>query len=141
MPPTPVPPDIDAFLRLPNPAVIASLRSDGSPHTAATWYDWDGRRAYVNMDATRVRLRFLRRDGRCALTVLAHDDWYRHVSLLGVVERWEADTDLSGIDGLSMRYRNRPYSNRTGTRVGAWIAVHAWHGWDSDAGGAMTSRQ
>ena len=38
LPPLPLPPEIDEFLRLPNPAVVASLRSDGSPHTVATWY-------------------------------------------------------------------------------------------------------
>src|SRR5262249_59310658 len=70
MPPTPVPADVDAFLRQPNPAVVASLRPDGSPHTAATWYDWDGERVYLNMDHTRLRLRFMRRDGRIAVTVL-----------------------------------------------------------------------
>ena len=29
----PVPAEVDEFLRLPNPAVVATLRPDGSPHT------------------------------------------------------------------------------------------------------------
>ena len=44
MPPVPVPPEVDAFLAWPNPAVVATVSPSGEPHTAATWYDWeDGR--------------------------------------------------------------------------------------------------
>jgi len=39
MPKPPVPPSVDALLRHPNAAVMASTRPDGSPHTVATWYD------------------------------------------------------------------------------------------------------
>ncbi len=62
MPPPPVPPEVDAFLAEPNPAVIATVRPDGSPHSVPTWYDWEHGRALVNMDESRLRLRFLRRD-------------------------------------------------------------------------------
>ena len=54
MPKPPLPPEVDALLRKANPAVIATVRADGSPHTAATWYDWDGERLLVNMDASRA---------------------------------------------------------------------------------------
>ncbi len=44
MPPLPLPPELDAFLALPNPAVVGTVRPDGSPHTVPTWYEWeDGR--------------------------------------------------------------------------------------------------
>src|SRR5437867_10068504 len=100
MPPTPVPPDVDAFLRRPNPAVVASLRGDGSPHTVATWYDWEDSRVLLNMDETRLRLRFMRRDPRVALTVLDAEGWYRHVSLLGHAVSIEDDRELRDIDRL-----------------------------------------
>ena len=41
MPRMPVPPEVSEFLARPNPAIVATLRPDGSPHTAATWYDWE----------------------------------------------------------------------------------------------------
>ena len=44
MPSVPVPPEVDAFLARANPAVVATLRADGSPHTVPTWYDWDAGR-------------------------------------------------------------------------------------------------
>ncbi len=128
MPRPPVPPEIDEFLLQPNPAVIATLRPDGSPHTVATWYDWEDGRVLVNMRDTRLRLRFMRRDPRVALTMLG-DDWYTHVSVLGRVVSIEDDRDLAGIDRLSMRYRGQPYRDRTQIRLNAWIEVDRWHGW------------
>jgi len=67
VPPVPLPPELDEFLSRPNPAVIATLRPDGSPHTVPTWYDWEDGRVLLNMDESRLRLRFLRRDPRAAL--------------------------------------------------------------------------
>jgi Pyridoxamine 5'-phosphate oxidase len=56
----PLPAELDEFLRRPNPSVIATLRPDGSPHTAATWYLWEDGRVLVNMDESRKRLACLR---------------------------------------------------------------------------------
>jgi PPOX class probable F420-dependent enzyme len=129
MPLTPVPPDIDEFLRCSNPAVIASLRRDGAPHTVATWYDWDGERVLLNMDESRLRLRYMRRDPRVALTVLDEEDWSRHVSLLGHAVSIEEDAGLRDIDRLAVRYTGEPFRTRDARRFSAWIDVDAWHGW------------
>ena len=51
-----------AMLRKPNPAVITTLRRDGQPVSAATWYLWDNGRVLVNMDEGRKRLEHLRGD-------------------------------------------------------------------------------
>jgi len=130
MPKPPLPPDLDAFLERPNPAVIATLRPDGTPHTVATWYLWEGGRILVNMDEGRARLEYVRRDPRVSLTVLDGDDWYRHVSLRGRVASLDDDTQLAEIDRLSQRYRGQPYRNRERGRVSAWIEVTAWHAWN-----------
>ena len=130
MPPPPVPGDVDAFLARPNPAVVASVRVDGSPHSVATWYAWEGGRVLLNMDASRLRLRFMRRDRRVALTVLDEDDWGRHVSLLGRVVTLEEDRELRDIDRLAVHYTGRPFRRRDARRFSAWVEVHAWHGWD-----------
>jgi PPOX class probable F420-dependent enzyme len=129
MPPVPVPAEVDEFLRRANPAVIASVRGDGSPHTVATWYDWEKGRALVNMDESRLRLRFLRRDPRVALTVLDRESWYRHVSLIGRIDSLEEDVDLHDIDRLALRYTGRPFRARDSRRFSAWIRVEAWHAW------------
>jgi PPOX class probable F420-dependent enzyme len=130
MPPAPLPAELVDFLRLPHPAVVASLRPDGSPHTVATWYDWDDGLVLLNMDLSRRRLAYMRGDARVALTVLEHGNWYRHVSLLGVVARIEADHDLRDIDRLAVRYTGAPFRTRDAERFSARIRVDAWHAWD-----------
>jgi PPOX class probable F420-dependent enzyme len=129
VPPVPLPPELDEFLRLPNPAVVATIRPDGSPHTVATWYDWDGGRVLLNMDESRLRLRFMRRDPRVALTVLGGDSWYSHVSLLGRIVVIEDDPELADIDRLARRYTGRPFRTRDARRVSAWLEPERWHAW------------
>jgi PPOX class probable F420-dependent enzyme len=129
VPPVPVPPEVDAFLARANPAVVATLRADGSPHTVPTWYDWDAGRVLLNMATTRLRLGQMRRDPRIALTALG-EDWYRHVSLLGRVVSIEDDPDLVDIDRLAQRYTGRPFGRREAKRVSAWVEVDRWHGWE-----------
>ena len=129
MPSVPVPPEVDAFLARANPAVVATLRADGSPHTVPTWYDWDAGRVLLNMAATRLRLGHMRRDPRVALTALG-EDWYRHVSVLGRVVSIEDDPELVDIDRLAERYTGRPFGRREAKRVSAWVEVDRWHGWE-----------
>ena len=126
----PVPPEVEAFLREPNPAVVATLRADGSPHSVPTWYDWVDGLVLLNMDATRARLGHLRNDPRVSLTVLDNESWYSHVSLAGVVDRLVDDTELDDIDRLALRYTGIPFRNRTGKRVSAWVRVERWHAWE-----------
>jgi PPOX class probable F420-dependent enzyme len=130
VPPLPLPPELDEILRRPNPAVVASLRPDGSPHTVATWYLWDGERALLNMDESRLRLRFIRGDPRVALTVLDEGSWYRHISLLGQVVVLADDEGLADIDRLALHYSGERFSNRESRRVSAWLEPRSWHAWE-----------
>ena len=129
MPQLPLPPEVDELLRRPNPAVVATMRPDCSPHTVATWYFWDGERVLLNMDASRARLGFMRRDPRVALTILDAESWYRHVSLVGRVAELVDDTDLTDIDRLSRHYGGEPFRDRKHRRVSAWVEIDSWHLW------------
>jgi PPOX class probable F420-dependent enzyme len=129
VPPVPVPPEIDAFLAEPNPAVVATVSPGGEPHTAATWYDWEEGRVFLNMDESRLRLRYMRENPAVALTVLAAGDWYRQVTLLGRIVSIEDDPDLAGIDRLSIRYGGGRFHNREARRVSAWMEPARWTGW------------
>jgi PPOX class probable F420-dependent enzyme len=129
MPKPPLPRELDEFLSDPNPAVIATLLPDGSPHTAATWYIWDGGRVLVNMDESRRRLEHLRSDPRVSITVLGKDQWYRHVTLQGRATSIEPDAELEGIDRLARHYTGDQYPHRDRARVSAWIEVESWHSW------------
>ena len=136
MPKPPLPHELDEFLSQPNQSVIATLKEDGSPHTAATWYLWEDGRVLVNMDEGRRRLRHLRNEPRVSITVLGKDDWYRHVTLVGRVVSLEPDPNYEAIDRLSQHYTGRPYQRRDRGRVSAWIEVDAWHSWGG--GGPLT---
>ena len=133
----PLPADAVELLRQANPSVVTTVRADGQPVSTATWYLWeDDGRVLLNMDEGRVRLKHIRNDPRITLTVLADDDWYTHVSLIGRVTELSEDTGLTGIDRLATHYTGNQYPDRVRTRVNAWMTVDIWHGWgrlrDSD---------
>jgi PPOX class probable F420-dependent enzyme len=129
MPVVPVPPEIDEFLAAANPAVVGTVSPRGTAHTAATWYDWEDGRVLLNMDETRLRLGYLRANPSVSLTVLAADDWYRQVTLLGRVVSIEEDEGLRDIDRLSIRYSGQPYRNRESPRFTAWMEPGRWTAW------------
>ncbi len=125
----PLPSRLVELLRRPNAAVMATVRSDGAPVTAATWYVWeDDGRVLVNLDESRVRLQHLRKDPRVSLTVL-DENWYTHVTLIGRVVELRADEGLADIDRISRHYTGHEYANRNNPRVSAWIEVERWYGW------------
>lgn len=125
----PLPAAAVELLRKPNPAVMTTLRSDGAPVSAATWYLWDGGQVLLNMDDGRVRLKHLRRDPRVTLTVLDADNWYTHVTVLGRIVELRPDTGLVDIDRLSTHYGGQPYPDRERSRTTAVMEVERWHGW------------
>ncbi|GAB2955990.1 PPOX class F420-dependent oxidoreductase [Micromonospora polyrhachis] len=125
----PLPDEAVALLRKANPAVITTLRPDGQPVSTATWYLWEDGRILVNLDAGRRRLGYLRADPRTTLTVLDEAGWYTHVSLIGRVVEFRADTELADIDRLARHYTGSPYPRRDRERFSALIEIDRWHGW------------
>ena len=117
MPSPPIPPEIEAFLRKPNPAIMATIRPDGSPHSVATWYDLVDGLILLNMASTRARLGHVRRDPRVSLTVHDDDSWYTHVTHTRVV-------DAIREEGPSF------FRNREAARVSAWMRCERWYRWD-----------
>lgn len=134
MPQAPLPDDVAALLARPNHAVMATVRPDGAPVTVATWYllEDDGR-VLLNLDAGRARLKHLRANPHVALTALAGDDWYTHVSVQGRVVEIRDDVDLVDIDRLARHYTGHPYRVRDRARVSVLVEVDRWHGWGAAA--------
>ncbi len=106
MPKPPLPPHLQEVLAKPNPAVIGTVRPDGTPNTVATWYVWEDGRVLVNMD-----------EGR------------RHITLHGRATLQD-DPDLADIDRIATHYTGSPYAQRDRGRVSAWIEVESWHAWN-----------
>ena len=127
MPKPPLPQAAVTMLAKPNPSVIATLRPDGQPVTAATWYLWDNGRVLVNMDEGRKRLEHMRNNPRVSLTVLGADDWYTTVTIIGHVSELREDTDLADIDryiGSRVHgFRQRRGRRREGTFTFLAISV------------------
>jgi PPOX class probable F420-dependent enzyme len=129
MPKPPLPPEAVELLRRPNPCVMATVRSDGTPITTPTWYVWDDGRVLVNLDGSRVRLKHLRADPRVTFSVMDKDDWYTHVSLIGRVAEMYDDEGMTDIDRIAGHYTGSPYPNRVNPRVSVWVEVERWHVW------------
>jgi PPOX class probable F420-dependent enzyme len=125
----PMPDEMDAFMAEPNPAVVATIRPDGLPHSVPTWYEWDGGLLLLNMDRSRKRLRHLAPGRPVALSVMARSDWYSHVSFIAEVSELRDDPDLVDIDRLSRRYRGQPYRDRSRKSVTALIRPSQWFTW------------
>jgi PPOX class probable F420-dependent enzyme len=125
----PLPRDLDDAIAAPNRAVVGTVRNDNSPHTAATWYDWDNGRVLLSMDETRARLRHMRQNPFVSITIFVGEDGHQHVTLFGRVESLEDDTDLSDIDRLSIRYTGKPFGARHRRRVTAWVRPERWSAW------------
>ena len=132
MPQAPLPAELARFLLGARPAVIATARADGSPHSAPCWYEWADDRVLVTMDADGPRARRIQRNPHVALSVLGKN-WYNHLSLLGRVVEMRDDPDLADIDRLSTRYLGGPYHDRDYHGVSALIEIDWWHTWGDPA--------
>ncbi len=135
----PLPREVQDLLARPNPAVVATLRRDGSPVSTPTWYLWDEGRVLLNMDAGRVRLGHLRRDPRLTLSVLDEGSWYTHVTLLGRAVELREDEGLADINQIARHYIGSDYPDQERARWTAVMEVERWHGWgamkDNDQAG------
>lgn len=129
MPKPPLPPEAVELLLRPNPCVMATLRSDGTPLSTPTWYVWDDGRVLVNLDEGRVRLKHLRDDPRVSFSVMDKDDWYTHVSLIGRVAEMYDDENKTDIDRIATHYIGSPYPDRVRPRVSVWVEVERWTVW------------
>ncbi len=127
----PLPPEAVELLRRPNPSVMATLRQDGSPVSAPTWYLWEDDHVLLSMDDGRVRLGHLRRDPRVTLTVLDADSWYTHLTLLGRVIEIRPDQGLTDINRIARHYIGRDYPDQERSRSTAVLTIDRWHGWGS----------
>jgi PPOX class probable F420-dependent enzyme len=127
----PIHPPFEEILRRPNPAVLACVRPNGTPHSCAAWYLWEGDRVVLTFGAKRKRLEFIRLNPAASLTVLDHDDWVRSVTLFGRVNDVRGDTDLSVADRCAQHYFGTPYPDRESRRVAAVLEIDSWFGWDA----------
>ena len=71
--------EIDAFLKLPNIAVMAVMAPDGGPHAVPVWYEWKGGAATLFMSRDSYKLKCLQHDPRMTLVIDAKKMPYKCV--------------------------------------------------------------
>ncbi|MFD1722298.1 TIGR03618 family F420-dependent PPOX class oxidoreductase [Amnibacterium endophyticum] len=123
----PLPRDVVALLEKPNPAVVATVRRDGAPVSAAVWYLWDDGDLLLTMGAASPRRSHLQRDRRLTLTVLDAAGWYRQVTLHGEVVELADDPDRAVIDRLSRHYDGRDFADAGQAHAFARVRVVGWN--------------
>jgi PPOX class probable F420-dependent enzyme len=122
-----MPTEVLELLRRPNPAVVATVRKDGAPVSAAIWYLWADGEVLMSMGGSSPRRRHLARDPRLTLTVLDDGSWYRQVTLHGEVVELGDDPEGAVIDRLSLHYDGRPYGDHEHTHAFARVRVTDWN--------------
>jgi PPOX class probable F420-dependent enzyme len=130
MPRPPLSADTMELLLPANPAVLATVRDDGSPHTVAVWFDWVDDRVLLNMDVNRKRLRYVEANPAASITILDGENWLRQLTVRGPISL-EPDEGLVTVDRLGHRYMGREYPVRDRPRVTAWLQPEHWFLWDA----------
>ncbi|MFD7310407.1 TIGR03618 family F420-dependent PPOX class oxidoreductase [Promicromonospora sp. NPDC059942] len=112
-------------------AHLATLDTDGSPHSVPLWIDrhGDSELVFFTIEGSR-KDRNLARDPRVAVSVTAPDNAYDMASVRGVVvERVDGGRGQDIIDQIARKYTGAAYPVRTG-HVAFVVRPTAW--WAQD---------
>jgi PPOX class probable F420-dependent enzyme len=90
---------------------LATLMSDGSPHSVAIWADaLDDDHVVFFTTLSSQKARNLERDPRLAMSLVDRDDPYRTGILRGQVARTiEGDEATPIVDAISQKYTGKPF--------------------------------
>lgn len=117
------------FISQPNPAVMATVASDGRPVSVQVVYLAEDTEHILLSIATANsrggRLQHLREDPRVSLTVLKNDGWKEAVTVLGTAVEFFDDKDLEIIDAMTTHYFGAPYAIRN-PRTAVRVRVDEW---------------
>jgi PPOX class probable F420-dependent enzyme len=105
-----------ALIDGPNFAHLATLMSDGSPHSVPVWVGREGDRLLVCTSEGSLKGRNTRRDHRVALSIVDFHDPYEEVQLRGRVVERRPDPALKIMDPVSHKYIGKPFPMRSHAR-------------------------
>ena len=104
--------ELQALLRRPNFAHLATLLPDGSPKLDPIWVDVvDDHTLVMATGRTTIKARNILRDPRVAISVVDMDNPYEEAQIRGTVSV-EPDTDLAIMDAISHKYIGAPFPMR-----------------------------
>jgi len=82
--------EIEAFLKGPNIAVVATVTPDGSPHAVPTWYEYDEGDIVLHMGPNSRRYGNMKRNDRVTVCIDARMPPYKAVIIKGRARMEEA---------------------------------------------------
>jgi PPOX class probable F420-dependent enzyme len=96
----------------PNFAHLATIMSDGSPHSAPVWIGRDGELLLVCTEADSLKGKNTLREPRVSLSLVDFDDPYTEAQIRGRVIERRPDTGLKHYDAMSRKYIGKPWPYR-----------------------------
>lgn len=117
--------DVEAFLRQPHVAALATVRPDGRPHVTPVWYDFDGKDFTIATFRNAQKLTNVSRKGFAALTIFACEPPYRNVIAEGTA-RVGSPLDNVWRERLAARYLGEHAGRVYVQETADWdvIAIH-----------------
>src|SRR5947209_12742620 len=110
---TPLSAEAKALIDRPNFAHLATLMTDGSPHSVPVWVGREGDRLLVCTSEGSLKGRNTRRDPRVALSIVDFHDPYEEVQLRGRVVERRPDPGLKIMDPVSHKYTGKAFPMRS----------------------------
>ena len=105
------------------PAVLTTLRPDGTPHSTPIWIDEDGGDVLFNTFVGRAKERYLRQNPNVSVIVRDPDDQFHWVAVSGRGTLHTEGAD-EHINKLSLKYMGEEWESRPEhTRIIARIHV------------------
>lgn len=124
-----LPDAIRAKLAARNFWVFSTVHPDGSPTGTPLWVHIDGDQILVNTGIGRQKERNVRRERRCALTLIERDDPYSWVEIRGrVVELVEGDEAEASFLAMARKYLgSETYATPTPGESRVLLRIEATH--------------
>ena len=92
----------------PFPAVVATIRPDGSPHSTVVWIDEDGGDLVFNTAEGRAKPRHLQQNPNVSVTIVDPANQYQWVSVTGHATM-TPEGAREHIDKMSQKYLGKDY--------------------------------
>jgi PPOX class probable F420-dependent enzyme len=104
--------DLKKLIDRPNFAHLATLMSDGSPHSAPVWIAREGDLLLICTEATSLKGNNTQRDPRVAISIVDLSDPYTEAQMRGRVIERRPDPQLAYYDLMSQKYISKPWPYR-----------------------------
>ena len=110
--PNPVSPEAKELIDRPNFAHLATIMSDGSPHSAPVWIGHEGDLLLVCTEAGSLKGKNTLRDPRVSISMVDFVDPYSEAQIRGRVVERRPDPELRHYDAMSRKYIGKPWPYR-----------------------------